>query len=69
MDPNALSIIMFTKLSGELYGITNNFREKVSSYISEFIIAALAKTYNFKVRFNRKDDGKNNFDMFFRDPM
>ncbi|MFZ0512190.1 MAG: hypothetical protein WAM14_11335 [Candidatus Nitrosopolaris sp.] len=67
MDPNALSIIIFTKLSGDLYRITDDFREKVSSYISEFIIAALAKAYNFKVRFNRKDDGKENFDMFIQE--
>jgi hypothetical protein len=67
MDPAALAIIIFRKLSRQLYGITNDFREKVSSYISEFIIAALANAYNFNVRFNRKDDGKNNFDMFIQE--
>jgi hypothetical protein len=67
MDPAALSIIIFTKLSGELYGITNDFREKVSSYISEFMIAALAEACNFKIRFNRKGNGKNNFDMFIQE--
>lgn len=67
MDPNALSIIISTKLSTELYGITNDFREKVSSYNSEFIIAALAAAYNFRVRFNKKADGKNNFDIFIEE--
>ena len=53
MDPNALPIIISTKLSKKLYDdIANDFCEKVSSYISEFIIAALVAGHKFKVRLN-----------------
>ncbi|MFZ0512819.1 MAG: hypothetical protein WAM14_14525 [Candidatus Nitrosopolaris sp.] len=73
-DPNqstyelseVLPVIISTKLSKDIYDITNDFQEKVSSYVSEFTIAALAAVYNFAVRFNQKVEGESNFDMLIQ---
>ena len=62
-----LPIIISTRLSTDLYDMTNRFREKVSSFVSEFMIAALAAEYNFAVRFKKKVSGEKNFDMFIQE--
>jgi hypothetical protein len=60
-----LNIIKTHKLlSGGFYRLRNEFREKVSSYVSEFMIASLAARDNFAVKFAEQVKNKKNFDMF-----
>jgi hypothetical protein len=62
-----LPTIISTKLTKDVYNMTNQFREKVSSYVSEFMISALAAKYNLRVQFKQVIEGEYNYDMLINE--